>query len=103
MSAAAPTPNPTTLVTIRVPTSMKERLDWMATVMKRPRNYVFVEALQRYLDQEEWQLQDILEALDEASREEGIPHDDVMKDARAIIERARSRQPTHSDAAPVEP
>ena len=71
---------------------MKERFDWMASVMNRPRNYVFVEALQRYLDQEEWQLKDILEALDETAREEGIPHEDVMQDAWAIVERARAAQ-----------
>src|SRR5690242_3667787 len=82
--------SPTTLVTIRMPVTMKERFDWMAKVMDRPRNYVVLEALQRYLDQEEWQLKDILEALDEAQREEGISHDEVMRDAWAIVERARA-------------
>ncbi len=91
MSATLPTPSSTALVTIRVPAAMKERFDWMAKVMDRPRNYVFVEALQRYLDQEEWQLQDILDALDEAGQE-GIPHDDVMRDAWATIERVRADQ-----------
>lgn len=97
MSAASPATGPTTLITIRVPAAMKERFDWMAGVMKRPRNYVLVEALQRYLDQEEWQLQDILEALDEAAREEGIPHDQVMQDAWAIVERARSARVDRSE------
>ncbi len=92
MSATVPTPRSTTLVTIRVPATMKERFDWMAKVMDRPRNYVFVEALQRYLDQEEWQLKDILEALEEAEQEEGIPHDEVMRDAWATIERVRAVQ-----------
>ena len=67
MSKVAHTPTSTTLVAIRVPVTMKERVDWMARVMNRPRNYVLVEALQRYLDQEEWQIKDILEALDEAA------------------------------------
>ncbi len=89
--------SPTTLVTIRMPAAMKERFDWMAKVMDRPRNYVMLEALQRYLDQEEWQLKDILEALDEARQEEGIPHDEVMRDARAIVERARA---AHGDETP---
>ena len=84
--------SPTTLVTIRMPATMKERFDWMAKVMDRPRNYVVLEALQRYLDQEEWQLKDILEALDEARQEEGIPHDEVMRDAWAIVEHARVAQ-----------
>src|ERR687887_2803982 len=92
MSKVARTPTPTSLVTIRVPVAMKERLDWMARVMNRPRNYVLVEALQRYLDQEEWQLKDILEALDEAAQEEGIPHEEVMREAWAIVERARAAQ-----------
>lgn len=92
MTAAAPTPNPTTLVTIRVPVAMKERFDWMAQVMDRPRNYVFVEALQRYLEQEEWQLQDILEALDEVAHDEGAPHEDVMREAWALVERARAER-----------
>jgi predicted transcriptional regulator len=99
MSKIAHTPAPTTLVTIRLPVAMKERFDWMARVMNRPRNYVFVEALQRYLDQEEWQLKDILEALDEAAREEGIPHEEVMQDARAIVERARAAQEARTEGA----
>jgi predicted transcriptional regulator len=53
MPRVPPASPATTLVTIRVPVAMKERFDWMARVMNRPRNYVFVEALQRYLDQEE--------------------------------------------------
>ncbi len=92
MAATASAPNTTTLVTIRVSISMKERFDWMAKVMDRPRNYVFVEALQRYLDEEEWQLRDILEALHESAGEEDIPHEDVMRDARKIIEKARAAQ-----------
>jgi len=92
MSTAAPASSSTTLVTIRVPAAMKERFDWMAKAMDRPRNYVFVEALQRYLDQEEWQLKDILDALDEAEQEEGVPHDDVMREAWATIERMRAAQ-----------
>lgn len=92
MSATVPAPNQTTLVTIRVSVAMKERFDWMAKAMDRPRNYVFVEALQRYLDQEEWQLQEILEALDEAKDDEGSTHEDVMQEAWAIVERARAKR-----------
>jgi predicted transcriptional regulator len=99
MSKVAHTPTPTTLVTIRVPVAMKVRFDWMASVMNRPRNYVFVEALQHYLDQEEWQLKDILEALDEAAREEGFPHEDVMHDAQAIVERVRAAQEAQTEGA----
>ena len=98
MAVEAPTTNATTLVTIRVPVTMKERFDWMAKVLDRPRNYVFTEALQRYLDEEEWQLKDILEALDEAAREGDIPHEDVMRDARAIVERARDARSNHSES-----
>lgn len=92
MADPASTTSPTTLVTIRMPAATKERFDWMAKVMNRPRNYVMLEALQRYLDQEEWQLKDILEALDEAGQEEGIPHEEVMRDAWAIVARARAAQ-----------
>jgi len=92
MTTIAPAPNATTLLTMRVPITMKERFDWMAKVMDRPRNYVLVEALQRYLDEEEWQLKDILEALHDSSGEEDIPHEDVMRDARELIERARGAQ-----------
>src|SRR4051794_31687905 len=99
MSRVTSASPPTTLVTIRVPVAMKERFDWMARAMNRPRNYVFVEALQRYLDQEEWQIKDILEALDEAAREEGIPHEDVMQDARAIVDRARAAQEARTETA----
>jgi len=96
--SAAPAVTPTTLVTIRVPVAMKERLDWMAKAMQRPRNYVFLDALRRYLDQEEWQLEDILAALSEAEHEEGTPHEAVMQEARSLIERARTGHATRPDA-----
>ena len=96
MSAVA-APNPTTLVTIRLPVTMKERFNWMAKVMQRPRNYVLVEALQRYLDQEAWQLEDILAALDEAAHEEDVPHEEVMEDARALIDRAHASRAVRTD------
>jgi len=96
--SATPVQAPTTLVTIRIPVIMKERLDWMAKVLQRPRNYVFLEALQRYLDQEEWQLEDILAALAEAESEEGTPHEEVMREARATIARARPGSAPDADA-----
>lgn len=80
----------TTTVTLRVPVALKERFDWMAQVLNRPGDAVYLEALQRYRDQEEWQLKDILEALDEATWQEGLPHGDVMRDARALMKRARA-------------
>ncbi len=97
MSTTAPTPTPTTLVSIRMPVEMKERFEWMAQVMKRSRTHVFMEALQRYLDHEQWQLKDILDAMDEAAQEEGIPHDEAMRNAGAIVERARMARKTQSE------
>lgn len=97
MSTAVPVPAPTTLVTIRVPVEMKEHFEWMAQVMMRSRNHVFMEALQRYLDQEQWQLKDILDAMDEAAQEDGIPHDEVMRDAGAIVERASAARKTRRE------
>src|SRR2546429_672704 len=92
MSVPAPTPSPTTLVTLRVPVAMTERFDWMAKALRRPRNYVFVEALQQYLDQEEWQLRDIVQALDEAAQEE------VMRNAWAVVEQVRTARAARSEA-----
>jgi predicted transcriptional regulator len=99
MAAAEPTAGPTTLVTIRVPTAMKERYDWMAGVLARSRNYVFVEALQRYLDEEEWQLKDILEAVAESSHDDGVAHEDVMREAWETVERARAQEARRNQTA----
>lgn len=87
---AEPIAGPTTALTLRVPVALKDRFDWMAQVLNRPGEAVYLEALRRYLDQEEGQLKDILEALDEAAGQEGIPHGEVMEDALAIVDRARN-------------
>ena len=86
---AASAPEPTTALTLRLPVSLKERFEWMAQVLNRSDHAVYLEALRRYLEQEEGQLKDILEGLDEAAWQEGIPHGEVMEDTMAVIERAR--------------
>ena len=55
-----------TAISVRLSDEMKERLDSLAAIVGRSRNHVIVDALQRYLDEEAWQLEEIRAGLAEA-------------------------------------
>ena len=55
-----------TAISVRLSDEMKERLDSLATIVGRSRNHVILDALQRYLDEEAWQLEEIRAGLAEA-------------------------------------
>jgi predicted transcriptional regulator len=55
-----------TAISVRLSDEMKERLDSLAAIIGRSRNHVIVDALQRYLDEEAWQLEEIRAGLAEA-------------------------------------
>ncbi len=67
-------------LTVRVKPDTRNRLDNLARITRRSKSYVIEEALEHYLDVNEWQVKGIQEALTEAD----IPgadftdHDDVV-------------------------
>ncbi|MGD0842801.1 MAG: ribbon-helix-helix protein, CopG family [Geobacteraceae bacterium] len=74
-------------LTVRVKTTTKKRLEALARATKRSKSYVIEEALEHYLDVNEWQIKGIEEALADADSPdaEWISHEDVLKGREAKV------------------
>ncbi|MBM4258742.1 MAG: ribbon-helix-helix protein, CopG family [Deltaproteobacteria bacterium] len=73
-------------LTIRVDTETKQRLEQLAKATDRTRSYLAAEAIRQYVELNEWQIQEIKQAVTEADAakpEEWIPHAEVMRRVRA--------------------
>ena len=68
-----------------------DRIDRLAESLDRSRSWLINDALERYLAHEEWFRGQVEEGLASA-QDGGIPHDEVMREARATIERAAKRR-----------
>jgi RHH-type transcriptional regulator, rel operon repressor / antitoxin RelB len=66
-----------TTFTVRVDTAAKKRLEKLAKNTGRSRSFLAAEAINEYLDVNEWQVAGIKQAIASLDRGEGIPHDDV--------------------------
>ena len=77
---------------IRLPETTKEKIDQLAKALGRPRNYLIAEAVERYVQQESWQLAEIQAGIAEDDMGLSIPHDEVMRDVYAAIQQAEERQ-----------
>jgi predicted transcriptional regulator len=56
---------------------LKARLERLAKATHRSRSYLASEAIRRFVELEEWQVQGIGEALVQADRGEGVEHEQV--------------------------
>jgi predicted transcriptional regulator len=56
----------TSVLTLRVPTTVKEQLDKLADATHRSKSYLAGEAIRRYLELEAWQVGEIQRAIEEA-------------------------------------
>ena len=67
-------------MTVRVKPTTKKRLDLLAQATRRSKSYVIEEALELYLDVNEWQIDGITKALAEADRPDAVfvDHDEVL-------------------------
>jgi RHH-type rel operon transcriptional repressor/antitoxin RelB len=65
-------------ITIRVDQELKDRLESQAEVQKRSKSFLANEAIQDYLDVQEWQIAGIEKAIRSLNAGHGIPHEDVM-------------------------
>jgi predicted transcriptional regulator len=55
-----------TTLTIRLKSDLKDRLDDLANATNRSKSFLAAEAIQEFVDSNEWQLQEIKTALTEA-------------------------------------
>jgi RHH-type transcriptional regulator, rel operon repressor / antitoxin RelB len=70
-------PMPSTTFTLRVDSSTKKRLEKLAKSTGRSRSFLAAEALDAYLDVNEWQVAGIRNAMVSLDRGEGIAHQAV--------------------------
>lgn len=69
----------TTTITIRLPVTVKRRLDRLARSTARSRSFLAADAIAGYLRSQEWQLQRICEGLSDLKAGRVIPHQEVEK------------------------
>ncbi len=65
------------IITIRVETEIKEKLDQMAIATRRSKSYLASEALQDYIKLNEWQIKAIQEGIRQADNGQLIPHEEI--------------------------
>lgn len=70
----------TASLTVRVSSATKDRIGALARVIHRSQSFVVEEALEHYLEMNEWQTQGIIDALVEAdsASAEWIDHEDIL-------------------------
>jgi RHH-type rel operon transcriptional repressor/antitoxin RelB len=66
-----------TTFTVRVDASAKKRLERLAKNTGRSRSFLAAEAINEYLDVNEWQVAGIRQAIASLDRGEGVPHQQV--------------------------
>jgi RHH-type rel operon transcriptional repressor/antitoxin RelB len=66
-----------TTFTVRVDQRAKKRLEKLAENTGRSRSYLAAEAINEYLDVNEWQVTGIKRAIASLDRGEGVPHQQV--------------------------
>ncbi|HEY1362391.1 MAG TPA: CopG family ribbon-helix-helix protein [Xanthobacteraceae bacterium] len=68
---------PSTTFTIRVEPTVKKRLEKLAKSTGRSRSYLAAEALNEYLEVNEWQVAGVKQAIATLDERPGVPHDKV--------------------------
>ena len=66
-----------TTFTLRVETEVKKRLEKLARSTGRSRSFLAAQALNEYLDLNEWQVAGVKQAIAALDRGEGVAHEDV--------------------------
>jgi len=68
---------PSTTFTVRVEPEVKKRLEKLAKSTGRSRSFLAAEALDQYLDVNEWQVAGVKRAMASLDRGEGVSHEEV--------------------------
>jgi RHH-type rel operon transcriptional repressor/antitoxin RelB len=84
-----------TTFTVRVESLVKKRLEKLAKSTGRSRSFLAAEALNEYLDVNEWQVAGVKRAIASLDRGEGVSHQDVSGRVARV---SRRRRRSHSAA-----
>jgi RHH-type rel operon transcriptional repressor/antitoxin RelB len=68
-----------TTVSVRINPASKKRLEKLAKSTGRSRSFLAAEAINEYLDLNEWQVAGIAKAMASLDRGEGVPHERVKE------------------------
>lgn len=74
-----------TTITFRTDPELVRKITAIAATMDRSRNWVTQEALRQYGDAQLWQMEGIKDAIDSLDAGAGVPHEQVMAEAEALI------------------
>lgn len=66
-----------TTFTVRVDSTARKRLERLAKSTGRSRSFLAAEAINEYLDVNEWQVAGIRQAIESLDRNGGVPHEQV--------------------------
>jgi predicted transcriptional regulator len=80
---------PEKVTSIRVEERKLKRLDRLARSMDRPRSWVVGQAIDRYLEHQDWFAREVARGVEQADRGELIPHDQVMSEIREKLRKRR--------------
>jgi RHH-type transcriptional regulator, rel operon repressor / antitoxin RelB len=64
---------------IRVPEDLKEQLEAMAKALDRPRSWVVQRALEKYVKEQRWQIEEIQKSLNEADAGDFASDEEVAR------------------------
>jgi RHH-type rel operon transcriptional repressor/antitoxin RelB len=82
--------------TVRVDPTVKERLEKLARSTGRTRSFLAAEAINEYLDVNEWQVAGIKQAIASVDRGEAIAHESVKEWVASWGSKGERRAPKHS-------
>lgn len=77
---------PSSLISVRVPTDIAQRLEKLSQSVDRSKSYLAAEAIEEYLDLHEWQVQAIQDGLQEIEQGKTVDLLDVKKDLGLLDE-----------------
>ena len=79
-------------ISIRMPADVIETLDKVAAILERPRSWVMLRAIRRYLADEGQEMLDVQEGIAEAERGEVVPIEEVLAEMDEIIAGAEAKR-----------
>jgi predicted transcriptional regulator len=79
-------------VTVRMPKALRDRLEALSTETRRSKSFLGMEAIQQFVETEEEIVLGIKQAQVELKAGLGISHDDIVKQSKIYLEKARARR-----------
>jgi predicted transcriptional regulator len=79
-------------VTVRMPKALRDRLEALSTETRRSKSFLGMEAIQQFVETEEEIVLGIKQAQVELKAGLGISHNDIVKQSKIYLEKAKTRR-----------